>query len=69
MRVHVGTMGWSYGFWKGSFYPEGLASKEFLAYYGKQFSTVEVDSTFTAFPVSKAFWTGKSKLLKASCFR
>jgi uncharacterized protein YecE (DUF72 family) len=43
-------MGWSYGFWKGSFYPETLASKEFLAYYGKQFSTVEVDSTFYRIP-------------------
>jgi uncharacterized protein YecE (DUF72 family) len=50
MRLHVGTMGWSYGFWKGSFYPEGLASKEFLAYYAKQFSTVEVDSTFYRIP-------------------
>jgi uncharacterized protein YecE (DUF72 family) len=50
MRLHVGTMGWSYGFWKGSFYPEGLASKEFLAYYAKQFGTVEVDSTFYRIP-------------------
>lgn len=50
MRLHVGTMGWSYGFWKGNFYPESLASKEFLAYYAKQFSTVEVDSTFYRIP-------------------
>lgn len=50
MRLHVGTMGWSYGFWKGSFYPETLASKEFLAYYAKQFTTVEVDSTFYRIP-------------------
>ena len=50
MRLHVGTMGWSYGFWKGIFYPEGLASKEFLAYYAKQFGAVEVDSTFYRIP-------------------
>ncbi len=50
MRLHVGTMGWSYGFWKGSFYPEDMASKEFLAYYAKHFSTVEVDSTFYRIP-------------------
>ena len=43
-------MGWSYNFWKGSFYPETLASKEFLAYYAKQFTTVEVDSTFYRIP-------------------
>ena len=50
MRLHVGTMGWSYGFWKGGFYPEVMSSKEFLAYYAKRFSTVEVDSTFYRIP-------------------
>jgi len=50
MRLHVGTIGWSYGFWKGSFYPEGLASKDFLAFYAKHFGTVEVDSTFYRIP-------------------
>jgi uncharacterized protein YecE (DUF72 family) len=50
MRLHVGTMGWSYGFWKGNFYPESLASKEFLTYYAKRFSTVEVNSTFYRIP-------------------
>ena len=43
-------MGWSYNFWKGSFYPDGLDSSEFLAYYSKQFDTVEVDNTFYRIP-------------------
>ena len=43
-------MGWSYSFWRGNFYPENLSSKEFLAYYAKQFNTVEVDSTFYRIP-------------------
>ena len=50
MALHVGTMGWSYGFWKGTFYPEKLPSKEFLGYYARQFGTVEVDSTFYRIP-------------------
>jgi uncharacterized protein YecE (DUF72 family) len=50
MRLHVGTMGWSYGFWKGNFYPEDLVSKAFLAYYAKHFGTVEVNSTFYQIP-------------------
>jgi uncharacterized protein YecE (DUF72 family) len=50
MAAHIGTMGWSYGFWKGNFYPEDLSSKEFLGYYSKQFGTVEVDSTFYRIP-------------------
>ncbi|MCW4005412.1 MAG: DUF72 domain-containing protein [Candidatus Bathyarchaeota archaeon] len=49
-KVHVGTMGWSYSFWKGTFYPDKLPSKEFLAYYAKHFDSVEVDSTFYRIP-------------------
>jgi uncharacterized protein YecE (DUF72 family) len=61
MRLHVGTMGWSYGFWKGSFYPEGLGSKEFLAYYAKQFGTVEVDSTFYRIPRTQSVMDWKEQ--------
>ncbi len=43
-------MGWSYSFWKGNFYPENIASREFLAFYARQFNTVEVDSTFYRIP-------------------
>ncbi|MCW4009091.1 MAG: DUF72 domain-containing protein [Candidatus Bathyarchaeota archaeon] len=49
-ELHVGTMGWSYSFWKGNFYPKELASKDFLAYYAKHLGTVEVDSTFYRIP-------------------
>ena len=49
-EFHVGTMGWSYGFWKEAFYPKNLASRDFLAYYATQFNTVEVDSTFYRIP-------------------
>jgi len=51
--IHVGSMGWSYDFWKGNFYPKNLASNEFLAYYSRQFDTVEVDSTFYRIPSKK----------------
>jgi uncharacterized protein YecE (DUF72 family) len=49
-KIHVGTMGWSYSFWKENFYPKNLASRDFLAYYATQFNTVEVDSTFYRIP-------------------
>jgi uncharacterized protein YecE (DUF72 family) len=49
-KVHVGTMGWSYNFWKGSFYPTGMKSSEFLREYSKHFDTVEVDNTFYRVP-------------------
>jgi uncharacterized protein YecE (DUF72 family) len=50
LALHVGTMGWSYGFWRGNFYPEGLSSREFLGFYGSRFGTVEVDGTFYRIP-------------------
>ena len=53
-NVHVGSMGWSYDFWKPNFYPKSLASSDFLAYYSKQFNTVEVDSTFYRIPRSQS---------------
>jgi uncharacterized protein YecE (DUF72 family) len=52
-KIHVGSMGWSYDFWRGDFYPKNLAANEFLAYYSKQFDTVEVDNTFYRIPSKK----------------
>jgi uncharacterized protein YecE (DUF72 family) len=52
-KLHLGTIGWSYNFWKGPFYPEKTASKNFLAYYSSQFNTVEVDSTLYRIPSEK----------------
>jgi len=49
-KVHIDTMGWSYNFWVGNFYPKGLTPKDFLAEYSKHFDTVEVDSTFYRIP-------------------
>ena len=49
-NVYVGSMGWSYDFWKPGFYPKTLASSDFLAYYSKQFNSVEVDNTFYRIP-------------------
>ena len=53
-------MGWSYDFWKGNFYPEKLASKDFLSYFATKFGSVEVDSTFTEFPLQKPLPIGKT---------
>ena len=53
MKLHIGTMGWSYIFWKGNFYPEMLPSKKLLAYYSRQFNTVEVNSTFYRIPLKQ----------------
>jgi len=66
--IHLGTIGWSYNFWKGKFYPSKVASKEFLAYYATKFDTVEVDSRFTVSQLRKPLQNGKAKRLAVSCF-
>lgn len=52
-KVHIGTSGWSYKDWAGSFYPEGCAQKDRLAHYSTRFTCVEVDSSFYAIPAAK----------------
>jgi uncharacterized protein YecE (DUF72 family) len=48
--INIGTMGWSYPFWAGNFYPKGLGQEGFLEEYARHFSTVEVDSTYYRIP-------------------
>lgn len=50
MNVYVGTSGYSYDAWKGSFYPEELPAARRLEYYAGRFRTVEIDSTFYRMP-------------------
>ncbi len=47
-KIHIGTMGWSYDFWIGNFYPPG--SQELLAEYAMNFDTVEINNTFYRIP-------------------
>lgn len=50
MKFYVGTSGYSYKEWKGSFYPEKLPAKEMLPYYASQLSAVELNNTFYRMP-------------------
>jgi uncharacterized protein YecE (DUF72 family) len=48
--LHLGTSGWSYPDWRKRFYPAGLASRDWLEFYSRQFNSVEVNMTFYRFP-------------------
>ncbi|HXY36230.1 MAG TPA: DUF72 domain-containing protein [Planctomycetaceae bacterium] len=50
MQFFVGTSGYSYKEWKGTFYPEKLPAKEMLSFYAQRFSTVEINNTFYRMP-------------------
>jgi uncharacterized protein YecE (DUF72 family) len=53
MNWHIGTSGYSYPAWKGSFYPDKLPAKQFLSYYASQFDTVEYNGSFRTMPSEK----------------
>jgi uncharacterized protein YecE (DUF72 family) len=50
MQTWVGTSGYNYPEWKGSFYPEKLPAAKMLAYYAQAFTTVEINYTFYRTP-------------------
>ncbi len=49
-RFLVGTSGWNYPGWRGSFYPEDLPAREFLSFYAGSFGTTEVNYSFYHLP-------------------
>lgn len=67
-KVFVGTSGWSYEHWKGPFYPANLANKDFLEFYTKKFSTVEINSSFYHLPKEQTFKNWRDKTPKDFLF-
>ncbi|GAC1639830.1 MAG: DUF72 domain-containing protein [Chloroflexota bacterium] len=49
-RIFLGTQGWSYKDWVGSFYPPATRAADYLAVYARSFDAVELDTTFYATP-------------------
>lgn len=60
--IWVGTSGYNYPEWKGSFYPADLPAKKMLPYYAARFPTVEINYTFYRMPTEKlvAGWAGQT---------
>ena len=52
-RLYVGTSGYNFPEWKGSFYPPKLSSAKWLEYYAQQLGTVEINYTFYRMPNAK----------------
>jgi uncharacterized protein YecE (DUF72 family) len=50
MQLYVGTSGFSYKEWRGSFYPADLPAGEMLRYYGERLPAVEINNTFYRLP-------------------
>lgn len=53
--IYIGTAGYSYKDWIGPVYPQGTRDGDMLEYYAKQFSFVEVNSTYYHMPGRRLF--------------
>jgi uncharacterized protein YecE (DUF72 family) len=53
LKICVGTSGYNYPEWWGTFYPDRLPAAKMLAYYVERFSTVEINATFYRMPNAK----------------
>ena len=61
MEIRLGTSGYSFTDWVGSFYPPGTSRGGMLAYYSSRFSTVEVNSTYYRIMHPKVSWNMVNK--------
>jgi uncharacterized protein YecE (DUF72 family) len=53
MNVCVGTSGYNYPEWRGTFYPDKFSTAKMLGYYAERFRTVEINYTFYRMPTEK----------------
>lgn len=51
--ILLGTSSFTAAGWEGAFYPKGMRSADYLAFYAEHFQTVEVDSTFYGCPTAR----------------
>lgn len=51
--ILIGTSGYNYPEWKGSFYPGDLPASKMLGYYAERFPTVEINYTFYRMPTPR----------------
>jgi uncharacterized protein YecE (DUF72 family) len=51
--IRVGTSGYNYPEWKGSFYPSDMPASKMFRFYAERFPTVEINYTFYRMPNEK----------------
>jgi uncharacterized protein YecE (DUF72 family) len=49
-KLWIGTSGWTYKDWRGTFYPRDVPAKRWLGWYAQQFPTTEINGSFYRTP-------------------
>jgi uncharacterized protein YecE (DUF72 family) len=53
--IHIGTSGWHYKHWVGTYYPATCRAPQMLEHYVRDFDTVELNNSFYRLPTPEAF--------------
>jgi len=53
-RLRIGTSGFSYGDWRGPFYPDRLPDRQMLDYYARHFPAVEINASYYHVPSARS---------------
>jgi uncharacterized protein YecE (DUF72 family) len=61
-RAWVGTSGWRYPPWRGTFYPQGLAQRRELEHLSRRVGSIEINGSFYSLqrPESYRAWAGET---------
>lgn len=54
-KIHIGTSGWHYKHWVGTFYPAETKPRDFMKFFLEYFRTVELNNPFYHLPPRKNF--------------
>jgi uncharacterized protein YecE (DUF72 family) len=54
-KIYIGTSGWHYRHWIGTFYPAGTKADQQFDLYKQSFSTVEINNSFYRLPSPDVF--------------
>ncbi|MFX1573887.1 MAG: DUF72 domain-containing protein [Promethearchaeota archaeon] len=68
VQIKIGTAGWDYKDWIGSFYPKRLKRSQFLEFYSKYFEIVEINSSFYNLPSQEIVKTWNERVPESFCF-
>ena len=62
--INVGCSGWFYWHWRGAFYPQSMATKDWFNHYAGEFNTVELNAPFYAWPTVNTVRTWMAQAAK-----
>jgi uncharacterized protein YecE (DUF72 family) len=54
-KYYIGTSGWHYDHWRERFYPPEVKKPNWLSFYSRHFSSVELNNSFYRLPSESAF--------------